>query len=511
MKKKYLAKIFCSLMFCLSIFHYSVIGQHAHDESYTVETIEIPAGLMAQTGGIDFLPDGRLIACFMRGEVMTYDHAKKEWKLFAQGLHYPLGILAISNSEVLVMQIPNLVRIKDTDGDGQADLYENETSDFGISGNYHEFNYGPVKDKSGNIFIALNCGSSGGGVKPVVRGELNTNGREGIDGRRQMFSVVPYRGWVLQLTPDGKLHPFASGFRSPNGLGFDPNGNLFVTDNQSDWVPTSSLYHVRKDNFYGHPASLVWTKEWKNRDPFNAPIAELDRMRTHAAVLFPQGIMASSPSQPLADMTKGKFGPYSGQLFIGEMNRDRILRVMMEKVDGEFQGACIPFLDGHGLRSGNNRLAFAPDGSLWIGQISFGGWPGVPGIQRIVFNGKPPMDIFTMTLAKEGFDLTFTQPVEISSATNVKNYKIRSYRYEYKKKDINEGIDVANQFDVQDVNVLNSQISEDGKKISLQIKDLKPGYIYELTLGEIKSRAGQPLANKLICYTLNKLRTLNKQ
>ena len=121
------------------------------------------------------------------------------------------------------------------------------------------------------------------------------------------------------------------------------------------------------------------------------------------------------------------------------------------------------------------------------------------------------MDIFTMTLAKEGFDLTFTQPVEISSATNVKNYKIRSYRYEYKKKDIDEGIDVANQFDVQDVNVLNSQISEDGKKISLQIKDLKPGYIYELTLGEIKSRTGQPLANKLICYTLNKLRTLNKQ
>ena len=99
-----------------------------------------------------------------------------------------------------------------------------------------------------------------------------------------MFSVVPYRGWVMQLTPDGKLHPFASGFRSPNGIGFDLNGNLFVTDNQSDWVPTGSLYHVRKDNFYGHPASLVWKKEWKNRDPFNAPIPELDKMRTRAAV-----------------------------------------------------------------------------------------------------------------------------------------------------------------------------------------------------------------------------------
>lgn len=342
--------------------------------------------------------------------------------------------MAVSNTEILVMQIPNLIRIKDTDGDGTADVFENATSDYGISGNYHEFNYGPVKDKSGNIYFALNCGSSGGGVRPLVRGELNKMGRDGLDGHREMFSVVPYRGWVMQLSPDGRLHPFASGFRSPNGLGFDADGNLFVTDNQSDWVPTGSLFHVRKNNFYGHPANLVWKKEWKNRNPFNAPVSELDSMRTKAAVLFPQGIMANSPSQPLVDNTKGKFGPFSGQLLIGEMNRDRIIRVMMEKVDGEFQGACIPFLDAHGLRSGNNRLAFAPDGSLWTGQISFGGWPGESGIQRIVYSGETPMDIYTMSLASDGFDLTFTLPAERTSATNPGNYKIRSYRYEYKKR-----------------------------------------------------------------------------
>lgn len=489
----------------------SIDAQHAHDASYSVETIATPKGLAAQTGGIDFMPDGRLIACFMRGEVMTYNPSTKQWKLFAQGLAYPLGILAISNTEALVMQTPNLVRLKDTNNDGEADVYENETSDFGISGNYHEFNYGPARDKDGNLYIALNCASSGGGIRSIVRGELNTNGREGMDGRRQMFSVVPYRGWVLQLTRDGKLHPFASGFRSPNGIGFDLNNNLFVTDNQSDWVPTGSLFHVRKDNFYGHPASLVWRKEWKNRDPFNAPIEELDRIRTRAAVLFPQGIMASSPSQPVADGTNGKFGPFAGQLFIGEINRDRIVRVMLEKVDGEFQGACVPFMDGHGLRSGNNRLAFAPDGSLWVGQISFGGWPGTSGIQRIVYKGTPPMDILKMSVTTTGFDLTFTRPVEQTSGADVKNYSIRAYRYEYKKKDINEGIDVANQLDVHDVNVTGTKISEGGKKISLQIQNLRPEFIYELTLGEIKSSDGAPIANRLICYTLNKLRTLNNQ
>ena len=83
------------------------------------------------------------------------------------------------------------MRIRDTDGDGMADVYEKVTDDFGISGNYHEFNYGPVKDANGNLFIALNTGSSGDGIHSEVRGQLNTLGRNGEKGNRQMFSVVP--------------------------------------------------------------------------------------------------------------------------------------------------------------------------------------------------------------------------------------------------------------------------------------------------------------------------------
>src|SRR3954463_7624981 len=116
------------LLLCFFISFFMCSAQKNVNESYRVETIEMPKGLAAQTGGIDFLPDGRLVACFMRGEVMTYDLQTKQWKLFAAGLHYPLGILAVSNTEVLVMQIPNLIRIKDTDNDGTADLFENATS-----------------------------------------------------------------------------------------------------------------------------------------------------------------------------------------------------------------------------------------------------------------------------------------------------------------------------------------------------------------------------------------------
>ena len=493
------------LLFIFLLLCKSLSAQTVAKSAYSVQTIQTPHGLMAETGGLAFLPDGRLVACFIRGEVMLYTPETKQWKVFATGLHEPLGIHVVNKSEFIVMQRPELTRIKDTDGDGVADLYETLTDDFGISGNYHEFNYGPVQDSKGNLYIALNTASQGGSVRPEIRGTLNPLGRDMSQGIYEMYSVVPYRGWVMKL-PAGsnKLQPYASGMRSPNGMGFDLKGNLFVTDNQSDWVETSTLYHVEEGKFYGHPASLVWQKGWEGKNPFISPVAELDNMRTKAAVLFPQGIMANSPSQPLCDVTQGKFGPFAGQLFVGEMNRDRIVRVMLETVAGELQGACIPFIDGQGLRKGNNRLAFAPDGSLWVGQIAFG-WAGDQGVQRIVFNGNLPADVQMMNLTKTGFDITFTQPIDKKQALNTGNYNFRHYYYKYQRKTKNAGADNTDQQDVQTVAVKNITISADGRKVSLVLGELKPGYVYELKLGDITTAKGQALDNQLICYTLNNL------
>src|SRR3954466_5909057 len=93
-------------------------------EYYKIETIATPKGLSTECGGLAFMPDGRLVACLHRGEVYTYDPAKKTWKLFADGLHDPLGVVALSNKEIVVMQRPELTRITDTDGDGVADQFD---------------------------------------------------------------------------------------------------------------------------------------------------------------------------------------------------------------------------------------------------------------------------------------------------------------------------------------------------------------------------------------------------
>ncbi len=472
--------------------------------SYKIEEIPIPEGLKAETGGLDFFPDGRLAACFSRGEIMIYTPATKKWSLFASGLHEPLGLMIVNNYEIIVMQRPELTRLRDTDKDGEADVFEKITDAFGVSGNYHEFNYGPVKGKDGSLYFALNTASYGAKIQPSPRGPLNPLGRDGETGGKQMYAIVPYRGWVMKLTPEGKLIPYASGLRSPNGIGVDLEGNLFVTDNQGDWVESSTLVHVEEGNFYGHPASLAWKPGWDKGSPFQLPIEELKAMRTPPAVMFPQGIIANSPSQPVWDTTRGTFGPFDGQLLVGEMNRKRIVRVMLEKVNGKFQGACVPFIDDQGLRVGNNRLAFAPDGSLWVGQIAHG-WLGSQGLQRITYTGRPPMDILKLSLTRSGFDITFTQTVDRQAASNVLNYTVKAYEYEYKKKPANENVDHATQKDLHEVKVSAIRVSEDGKKVSLSLAELKPGYIYELKLNNLFSGDGQPLANPLVCYTLNSL------
>jgi len=498
-------QVFSVLMTCmLSFFGYSWIKDNyssniappPENGSYRVENIALPPGLYGETGGLAFLPDGRLVACFLRGEVMFYTPSTKKWTLFAEGLHEPLGIVVVNKSELLIIQRAELTRVKDTDGDGKADLYQTVTDDFGITGNYHEWNQGPVKDKDGNLFIGLTPASNAGIINKEPRGKLDTIE---LKDNQEKYSAVSYRGWIMKLTPDGKLLPYASGFRSPNGIGFDLKGNLFSVDNQGGWVGTCVLYHVQEGKFYGHPSSLIWTKGWSKGDPFKIPVPELARMKTNAAVQFPYETMGNSITQPIADNTNGKFGPFGGQMLMGEMEKGRIVRVMMEDVDGQLQGACVPLLDSKDLRQGNNRLAWGPDGSLWVGHVQYG-FPGDLGIQHIIYTGKTPMDIYSMNLSPTGFDLTFTKPVDVASAMNPANYKFRHYYYEYHWQ---YGSDL---FDVQSIPVTSIKISADHKKVSLTLASLKTDRIYELNVGDVKSASGEPLANSLICYTINKLK-----
>lgn len=189
----------------------------AWTDYFRFDTISTPAGIDPQVGAMDTMADGRIAVAFHRGEVMIYNPTDQSWSHFASGLQEPLGMLAEKDGSILVMQRAELTRLKDTDHDGTADEYETVFDDFGISGNYHEFAYGPAKDADGNLYIALGVASNGAPMAREIRGEFSEIGevdRNGMSDLKQweknkdkagrMYSRVIWRGWVLKISPDGE-------------------------------------------------------------------------------------------------------------------------------------------------------------------------------------------------------------------------------------------------------------------------------------------------------------------
>jgi hypothetical protein len=182
------------------------------------------------------------------------------------------------------------------------------------------------------------------------------------------------------------------------------------------------------------------------------------------------------------------------------MNHSVILRIMLDEVGGQMQGAAVPFFNGSGLAKGVNRMAFAPDHSLWAGHTKRdGGWAGSTGLQRITWNGTAPMDVKTMKLTKDGFDLAFTHSIK-APIDSAESFRFRRYFYEYHRA---YG---SKQYDVKSVAVAKTTMSSDRKSVSLTLSEtMKAGYVYELVLKGITNDDGEAIVNTYLVYNVNRL------
>lgn len=470
------------------------------DRCYRVEDIRLPEGIPPEVGAIDFASDDTLFVALRRGDVIrakpSPDPSGFRWELFATGFHNGCGIDAVSSTKIRVTSMADMTEAEDSDGDGRADRYRRFASGWGLSGNYHETNT-LTEDGEGGYFLAIGTASHNGPVFRHVLGDYSPAGRRGRN-----FSAVKWRGWVLHCDHEGRLTPFASGFRMHNGIYRDPDGNVWAGDNQGDWKAVTPLYHVEKDGFYGHPSSLVWDPSWEGKDPLAIYRQDLDaynKHRTPAAVELPHMEINRSAGEPMELPRDGSFGPFAGQLLVPDNNGARISRVMLEKVNGRFQGAVTHFIDGRGLRSGNHRLRFSPDGKqLYIGQ-TVRGW-GVPaeGLQRVTWLGGIPFDVESMKITKTGFSVVFTK--DLPEALKEKSaWKVSSFTLQPKWT---YGSDPENQreHEVTDIGI-------SGKRtVEVKLDGFSAGRVYRLELPGAESADDQsPLQNRLFFYTANQL------
>ena len=503
-----------SLSFALTL-HAAGIAAPTHPEPrevqyakhYKVDKIANPPGVDPQIGGIAVLADGRIATAFHHGEIYIYTPRDQSWKIFAEGLHEPLGLLAEKDGSLLVMQRPELTRLRDTDGDGVADKYDALWADFGMTGNYHEFAFGPARGPNGKLYVGLNLASNGASVRQEVRGEWSpvgvprddfySNWKKVNGAAGRMYSRTQWRGWIMEVDPiTGHATPYASGFRSPDGIAFDGHDNLLVTDNEGDWRGSSELFVVKSGGFYGHPASLVWRPDWDGVDPLKVPVSRLEQMRTPAAVWFPHNIYANSPTAEVLIPKTPAWGAFGGQLLVGEMNSPRLLRVLMEEVDGVWQGGCVNLIDSAALTRGLHRLAFSAD-TLYIGRTHLS-WAGSEGLVALNPTGALPFDPLDIHVTPKGFRVDFTESLA-ASASDPSLWAVEHYTYAYHiaygSPQLEKAADIPTK-----VTLCNG-----GKTAEIELPNLKENFVYDLHFDRVKSVAGDSPLNPHLAYTLRKI------
>ncbi|HUR57559.1 MAG TPA: c-type cytochrome [Opitutaceae bacterium] len=484
------------------LFFAAMLMVNAARAAYRVENVPLPPELHGGISAVAFTPAGSLVVTTRYGEAWMRSPDGKNWRRFAAGLNEPLGLVAESERVIYVAHRPEVLRMTDTDGDGRADTFDALGGEWGLTANYHEFFFGLRRDRTGNFFGAASLDSyAEKDAAPQTRGQRDS---QPAAQRAGHGAEVPLRGWAVQITPEGKTVPFASGFRQPNGIGMSPEDELFVTDNQGDYKPSCGLLHVARGDFHGHAESLKWEAGFKAG---SLTPEQLWRRYKGPAVVFPHGAMGVSSGEPLWDLSRGKFGPYAGQVFVGDYT-NLVSRVGLEKVGGEWQGFVFPFLgrfelapyaSGEKLAAGNTRGAFAPDGSLYLGQTA--GWGGGhDGLQRVTWDGTLPTDVQTMELTDRGFALTFTRPMDRTQLANPAHYELDRFRFYYHVKYGSPWIDEV-RVPVQEV-----RVAADGRRVELTLPELNVGFVYQIGLTKLTSAEGVPVANPIGFYTVNRLR-----
>ncbi|MFT5130512.1 MAG: putative heme-binding domain-containing protein [Rhodothermales bacterium] len=387
-----------------------------------------------------------------------------EWQRFATGLYHPIG-LAVVDGRLFVAQKPEITEVIDRDGDGVADEYRSVAGGWGLSTGWHEYCFGLAVDPQKNLWFALNTGyfwTNPGYVNP---------------GR--------WRGSILRVAQGSeKLEVMATGCRVPNGIARGPDGNIFFTDNQGDWIQACKLAGIVEGRFYGHPETKADAlPKGSYPDGRSAIWLPYDRSR--------------STSGPVWDSTQGRFGPFSNQMFLGDVGygaNEGIMRVALEKVDGEYQGACIRFVAGQ--PRGCERMKFGPDNQLYMASLT-------SGLTRMAFDGETPMAIHSVRIRPRGagFVVHLTKALAADAQPAAGQFRVKRYHYLYTG---NYGSPQASE---QAVPVHDVELSPDRKAITLTfpVETYPIGMVYAIKLGDLSAKGGDKLLHNEAWYTVHKI------
>ncbi|QGJ69926.1 Auracyanin-A [Planctomycetales bacterium 10988] len=419
---------------------------------YALDTIELPFenpwNSLLFLGGHDFLSDGSAMVCTIQGDVWhvtgldsgTDEKGKATWRRFAAGLNLALG-LVIHNDEIYVLGRDQITKLRDLNGDGEADFYECFSNAFETSPAGHDFICGLERDSEGNFYIA--------------------SGNQG----------------VVRISADGKeAKVLATGFRNPDGLGLLPDGTVTVPCSEGSWTPSSMICAVpsekeQQQNATDHPPHFGYQGPRNGEVPY-LPLAYL-----------PRGMDNSSGGQTY--ISSDAWGPFQGKLAHLSFGMGASFIVLQDEVEGQVQGAVLP-LAGDFL-SGAHRGRFRPqDGQLYVsGMAGWGAYITEDGcFQRVRYSGDSFQAPTGFHVHENGIHLTFAEPVDPSIAEEVKNHFAQCWNYRYsgsygspEYSPSHPGVQGHDPLEIASAHVLS-----DERSLFLEIPDLQPVNVLHLRL-----------------------------
>lgn len=446
-----------------------------NDGPFAVDTFTLPEknpwNAQMRLTGFDFYPDGKRAAvCSWDGDVWMvsgFDNPQKglTWQRIATGLFQPLG-LKLREGNIYVCCRDQIVRLHDLNGDGEMDYYECFNNDHQVTEHFHEFAMGLQTDSEGNFYYAKS-------------------------GRHALPAVVPHHGTLLKVGKDGaSTEILATGFRAANGVCLNPDGTFFVTDQEGFWTPKNRINLVEKGGFYGNMwgyTDITDTSDSAMKQPLCWITNDFDR----------------SPAE-LLWVTSDKWGPLKGSLLNTSYGHGKLYVVPHEIVNGQAQGGMCAF-PLPPFPTGIMRGRFHPtDGQLYtLGMFAWAGNQTVPGgFYRVRYTGKPADLPVGLKARPGGVEVTFTDPIDPSSAADVRNYEIKVWglirSQNYGSKHINEHA----------LPVSKAELLHDGKTVRLEIENLAPTWGMEIKY-RVKGTDGRAIVG-VIHNTIHNFEEMSK-
>ncbi len=398
---------------------------------------------------LEFFPDGRAVILTFDGDVWLVEGLGTDaaaWSRFASGLHEPQSLCLIG--EVIhVFDRNGIVKLIDSDGNGEADWYANVSNIVAQSAETRNYPMDIIPAREGGFYLALG-------------GQIGS-------------TIGKYNGVVVKVASDGaRFDVIATGFRQPY-LGYDPEtGILTASDQQGNWKPATPVYRVEEGRYFGFQP-----EKFKGKVRHPAPIAPPE-------VWIPHFINQSGASQvwiKQRDGNKPSMGALNGSLIHIGYNRPEIFKVYLD-AEG-IQGAVMPLLSGFPAGLLNGRVN-PRDGLLYLTGFQIFGSSGsrVSGLFRVRPGAAPNWLPREIRAEKRGILMSFDAPLSGALVNELGRYTADRWNYhqthQYGSGNYRTDNDQPGQ---EAIPVSSAKLSKDGKSLFLGIRDMRPAHSLRLT------------------------------